>query len=65
MYGCEVSAVCKEQNANIQATQISELRRIKGVCWKDQITNDENLQRLGQIGVLVMVRKRPEEWRGR
>ena len=41
------------------------LRRIEGVCWKDQITNDEILQRLGQVGVLEKVRKRQEEWKER
>ena len=33
------------------------LRRIEGVCWKDRITNDEILQRRGQVGVLEKVKK--------
>ena len=65
MYGCETWAVRKEQKSKIQATQMNILRRIEGVCWKDRITNDEILQRLGQVGVLEMVRKRQEEWKGR
>ena len=44
-------AVRKEQKSKIQATQVNVLRRIEGVCWKDRITNDEILQRLGQVGV--------------
>ena len=65
MYGCETWAVRKEQKSKIQATQMNILWRIEGVCWKDRITNDEILQRLGQVGVLDMVRKRQEEWKGR
>ena len=45
--------------------QMNILGMIEGVCWKDRITNDEILQRLGQVGVLEMVRKRQEEWKGR
>ena len=64
MYGCEAWAVWKEQKSKIQATQMNVLRRIEGVCWKDQITNDEILQRLGQVGVLEKVKKR-QEWKER
>ena len=39
MYGCEAWAIRKEQKSKIQATQMNVLRRIEGVCWKDQITN--------------------------
>ena len=35
------------------------------MCWRDQITNDETLQRLGQVGVLEVVKKRQEEWKER
>ena len=31
------------------------LRRIEGVCWKNQIANDRILCRLGQVGVLELV----------
>ena len=64
MYGCEAWAVWKEQKSKIQATQMNVLRRIEGVCWKDRITNDEILQRLGQVGVLEKVKKR-QEWKER
>jgi len=65
MYGCEAWALRKEQRSKIQATQMNALRRIEGVCWKDRITNDEILWRLGQVGVLERVKKRQEEWKGR
>ena len=65
MYGCEAWAVRKEQKSKIQATQMNVLRRIEGVCWKDRITNDEILQRLGQVRVLEKVKKRQEEWKER
>ena len=65
MYGCDAWAVWKEQKSKIQATQMNVLRRIEGVCWKDRITNDEILQRLGQVGVLEKVKKREEEWKER
>ena len=42
MYGCEALALQKAR-FKIQATQMNALRRIDGVCWKDQITNDEIL----------------------
>ena len=45
----------------MKATQMNLLRRIEGVCWKDRVTNDEILQRLGQEGVLEMVKKRQVE----
>ena len=31
------------------------LRRIEGVCWKDQIANDRILCRLGQVGLLELI----------
>ena len=65
MYGCEAWAVRKEQKSKIHSTQMNVLRRIERVCWKDRITNDEILQRLGQIGVLEKVKKRQEEWKER
>ena len=64
MYGCEAWALRKEQRSKIQATEMNALRRIEGVCWKDRITNDEVLWRLGQVGVLERVKKR-QEWKGR
>ena len=51
--------------SKIQATQMNVLRRIEGVCCKDRITNDEILQRLGQVGVLEKVKTRQEEWKER
>ena len=65
MYGCEAWAVRKEQKSKILATQMNVLRTIEGVCWKDGGTNDELLQRLGQVGVLEKVKKRQEEWKER
>ena len=35
------------------------------MCWKDRVTNDEILQRLGQVRVLEKVKKRQEEWKER
>ena len=40
-------AVHKEQKSKIQAKEISILRRIEGVCWKDRITNNENFIEAG------------------
>ena len=34
------------------------------MCWKDRITNDEILRRLGQVGVLERMKKR-QEWKER
>ena len=57
MYRCKTWALRKEQRSKIQATQMNALRRIEGVCWKDRFTNDEILHRLGQVGVLEVVKK--------
>ena len=65
MYGCEAWAARKEQKSRIQATQMNVLRRIEGVCRRDRVTNEEVLRRLGQVGVLELVRRRQEEWKGR
>ncbi len=54
LYGCTAWAVRKERKSKIQATQMNG--------GKDQITNDEILQRVGQVGVLERVKKRQEEW---
>ena len=35
------------------------------MSWKDGVTNDEILRRLGNVGVLEMVKKRQDEWKGR
>ena len=64
IYGCESWAARKEQKSRIQATQMNVLRRIEGVCWRDRVTNEKVLRRLGQVGVLELVR-RQEEWKGR
>ena len=65
MYGCEAWAARKEQKSRIPATQMNVLRRIEGVCWRGRVTNEEVLRRLGQVGVLELVRRRQEEWKGR
>ena len=56
----------KSRGPEIQATQMNALRRIAGsVLEGPDITNDEILWRLGQVGVLERVKKRQEEWKGR
>ena len=50
--GCEAWALRKEQRSKIEAMQMNALMGIEGVCWKDRVTNDEILRRLGQLGVL-------------
>ena len=60
MYGCEAWALLKERKSKIQAMQMNALRTIEGVCWKDWVTNDEILQKLGQVGVLEMVKRQDE-----
>ena len=61
MYRYKAWALRKEHRSKIQATQMNALRRIEGVCWKDRSTNDEILQRMGQVGVLEIVKKRQKE----
>ena len=55
---CELNCIIicglDEFSICFQATQMNVLRRIEGVCWKDQISNDEILWRLGQVWVRGM-----------
>ena len=64
-YGCETWVARKDQKSKIQAMQMKVLRRIDGVCWKNRITNDEILQRLGQVEVLEIVKRRQEKINGK
>ena len=65
---CTAWAARKEQNSRIQATQACNvLRRIDGQCagGTEVTKSEEVLRRLGQVGVLELVRRRLEEWKGR
>ena len=46
----------------MQATQIRVLRRIEGVNKVDRVRNEVIRERLGQEGILDLVKRRQEKW---
>ena len=46
----------------MQATQIRVLRRIEGVNKVDRARNEVIRERLGQEGILDLVKRRQEKW---
>ena len=58
MYGCETWSLSKQQQSKIQATQMNVLRRIEGVNRLDRVRNVDVREKLGQEGVLDMVKSR-------
>ena len=51
--------------SRVQATQTRVLRRIEGVRRVDRVRNVDIRLRLGQEGVLDVVRRRQEKWKNR
>ena len=49
----------------VQATQMRVLRRIEGVSRVDSVRNEDIRLRLGQEGILDVVRRRQEKWKKR
>ena len=46
----------------MQATQMRVLRRIEGVNKVDRVRNEVIRERLGQEGILDLVKRRQEKW---
>ena len=46
----------------MQATQLRVLRRIEGVIKVDRARNEVIRERLGQEGILDLVKRRQEKW---
>ena len=65
VYGCEVWNQSKQQESRVQATQMRVLRRIEGVSRVDRVRNEAIRLRLGQEGILDVVRRRQEKWKNR
>ena len=65
LYSCEVWNLTKQQQLRVQAIQMSVLRRIQGVSRMDRIRNEDIRQRLGQEGILDLIRRRQEIWKCR
>ena len=53
----------KQQKSRVQATQMRVLRRIEGVSRVDRVRNVDIRLRLGQEGILDVVRRRQEQRR--
>ena len=51
----------KQQKSRVQATQMRVLRRIEGVSRVDRVTDVDIRLRLGQGGILDVVRRRLEK----
>ena len=51
----------KQQKSQVQATQMRVLRRIEGVSRVDRVTDVDIRLRLGQGGILDVVRRRLEK----
>ena len=48
----------KQQKSRVQATQMRVLRRIEGVSRVDSVRNEDIRLRLGQEGILDVVKRR-------
>ena len=60
MYGCEAWSLSKKLQSRVHATQMRVLRRIEGVNKIDRLMNE--VIRLGQGGILDLVKRRQEKW---
>ena len=65
MYGCEMRSLTKKQQSKVQVTQMNVLGRIEGVNRLDRVRNVVIRGRLNQEGVLDLVKRRWESWKGR
>ena len=64
MYGCETWSRTKKQQSKVHATQMNVLRRIEGVNRLAGVRNIDMRERLNQEGVLDLVKRRQDSWRG-
>ena len=60
-----VMAVEKKRQLKVQAAQMNVLRKIEGLIRLDRVRNVDIRERLSQEGVLDLVKRRQESWRGR
>ena len=58
VYACEVWNLSKQQKSWVQATQMRVLRKIEGVSRVDSVRYEDIRLRLGQEGILDVVRRR-------
>ena len=65
VYGCEMWSLTKKQQSEVQATQMGVIRRIEVVNRLDRVRNVDIRGRLNQEGVLDLVKRRRESWKGR
>ena len=65
MYGCETWSMTKKQQSKVQASQMNVLRRVEGVNRLDRVRNADIKERLNQEGVLDLLKRRQESWKGR
>ena len=62
MYRCEAWSLLKKLQSRVQATLMKVLRRIEGVHKVDRVRNEVIRERLGQEGILDLVKRRQEKW---
>ena len=65
MYVCETWSLTKRQQLKVQDTQMNVLKSIKGVNRLDRVRNADIREILNQEGVLDLVKRRQESWKGR
>ena len=58
MYECEAWSSLKKLQSRVQATQMRVLQRIEGVNKVDRAMNEVIRERLGQEGILDLVKRR-------
>ena len=65
MYRCETWSLQKEQRSKIQATQNECIEEDRGSVLEGPNHKQWDSAEAGQVGVLKVVKKRQEEWKGR
>ena len=61
MYGCEAWSLSKKLQSRVQATQMRVMRRIEGVNKVDRARNEVLRERLGQEGIIDLVKRGKEK----
>lgn len=65
MYGSESWSLKKKEVRNLEALEMWVWRRMLKISWKDQITNEEVLQRVGEQRMLIKtITRRKKNWLG-
>ena len=65
MYACETWTLRENDRKRIEAFEMWIWRRTQGITWKDRITNEEVLNRVGEVRQLLMdIKKRKKTWIG-